>query len=167
MQLTVSSLERRPNWSPANSANGGSPTLGSSSMPTNITAPKIQLYHALLSTTKHQKSKRTEILLWICRPPSLRYVLLLSLFSPFASSRFVRGRKRHGKRESCLVSGILGRLPWRLPLSTKSSKLQPEPTYRPTSLPTHALYMLQLQFTSPFTDFLAFKPFPFLLSWEF
>jgi hypothetical protein len=52
-------------------------------------------------------------------------------------------------------------------LSTKSSKLQPEPKYRPTSLPTHALYMLQLQFTSPFTDFLAFKPFPFFLSWEF
>jgi len=52
-------------------------------------------------------------------------------------------------------------------LSTKSSRLQPEPTYRSTSLATYALYMLQLQFTSPFTDFLAFKPFPFFLSWEF
>ncbi len=78
----MSSLERRPNWSPANSASGGSPTLGSSSMPPNITAPKVQLYHALLSTTKHQKSRRTDILLWICRPPSLRYVLLLSILSP-------------------------------------------------------------------------------------
>jgi hypothetical protein len=51
-------------------------------MPPNITAPKIQLYHTLLSTTKHQKNTRTDILLCICRPPSLRYVLLPSLLSP-------------------------------------------------------------------------------------
>jgi hypothetical protein len=51
-------------------------------MPPNITAPKIQLYHGLLSTTKHHKNTRTDILLWICRPPSLRYVLLLFLPSP-------------------------------------------------------------------------------------
>jgi hypothetical protein len=51
-------------------------------MPPNILAPKIQLYHGPLSTTKHYKNTRTDILLRICRPPSLPYVLLLSLNSP-------------------------------------------------------------------------------------
>jgi hypothetical protein len=55
---------------------------GSSSMPPNIPDPKIQLYHRPLSTTKHYKNTRTDIRLPICRPPSLHYVLLLSLNSP-------------------------------------------------------------------------------------
>ncbi len=164
----MSSLERRPNWSPANSASGGSPTLGSSSMPPNITAPKIQLYHALLSTTKHQRNRRTDILLWICRPPSLRYVLLLSLLSPSYGLSLCAWEKRDMESRSAAWSvAFSADRPGTYRLSTKSSRLQPEPTYRPTSLATYALYMLQLQFTSPFTDFLAFKPFPFFLSWEF
>ncbi len=71
----MSSLERRPNWSPVNSASGGSPTLGSSSMPPNTTDRRIQLFHALLSITKYQKGTNTRILLRSFRPPSLRCVL--------------------------------------------------------------------------------------------
>jgi hypothetical protein len=78
-------------------------------MPPNITAPMIQLYHALLSTTKHQKSTGIDILLWMCRPPSLRTPSCCLSSLPHAGSRRVRGRKKNGKRECCLVNGILGR----------------------------------------------------------
>ncbi len=81
LQLIMSLLEGRLKSSPNNFANNGSRTSGSSSMPPNITTPKIQLYHGLISTTKHHKNTRTDIFLWICRPPSLRYALLLSLLS--------------------------------------------------------------------------------------
>jgi len=102
LQLTVSSVEGRPKWSPTNFASGGSPTSGSYSMPPNIKAPKIQLYHGLLSTTKHHKNTRTDLFLWICRPPSLCYVLLLSLLSPSCGLSLCAWEKEKQKAEVLL-----------------------------------------------------------------
>jgi len=103
-------LEGRPKWSPTNSASDRSPTSGSSSMPPNLTTPRIQLYHKLLSTTKHHKNKRTDILFWICCPPSLLYVLLLSLFSPSCGLSLSAWEKEKRKVGVLLGYGILGRL---------------------------------------------------------
>jgi hypothetical protein len=72
-------------------------------MPPNIIAHKIQLYHGLLSTTKHHKNTRTDILLWICRPPSLRYVLLLFLPSPSCGLSLCAWEKK--KRKSGVLFG--------------------------------------------------------------
>jgi len=146
----VSSLERRPNWSPVNSASGGSPTLGSSSMPPNTTDRRIQLFHALLFITKHQ-STNTRILLRSFRPPSLRCVLSApSVLSSLSLAVCVQEKTR---RKAKVALGE-----WR-------SRPIALPPYRLTDLsysvvstyiPTYYLYPLHARVTEDNTVYIPF-----------
>ncbi len=160
----MSSLERRPNWSPVNSASGGSPTLGSSSMPPNTTDRRIQLFHALLFITKHQKSTNIRILLRSFRPPSLCCVLSAPFVLPSLSLAVCAQEKTRRKAKAALGK-------WRFrPIAL--------PPYRVTDLSYRMrsvlhTYVLPIPSTCSsdrgqhcLLTFLAlFKTF-FLLSWE-
>jgi len=109
VQLTVSSLEGKPKWSPTNFASGGSPT--SDPPPCLPTSQPLRYSYItdsslLQSTIKTQKS--TFSFGFVAHHRCVTSSCCLS-FLPLLGSRCVRGTNRNEKREYSLVSDILDR----------------------------------------------------------